>query len=777
MAARRWRAGRLVAAFLAYLGISIASTWPLVTRFSTDVIGTNVDEGAFLWNLWWLKFSLFDLHQSPLFTDYLFYPQGVNLATYTLSPLNALLTLPVQLLLGPIVANNIVVIASLAFTGFGGYLLALQLLDSAFRESDRPEIQRGRFQQLAAFIGGAVMAFPSSRFEYATLGQVNFVSTAWVPFIALFELRMFSALREGRFRRSLLYASAAGACIAASVLTDLTYAVYALLMTIVLGVSGTYSLSHSRRASIPRVEESPAGITSAGSATSKAGSALRRLLFGGLVLGAVAVVPVLPIAVPFASDRTVAQSGWGEADRFSIDLVNLVTPTLQQQIYGDLPKVWSRDFRDRPVLFLGWFGGLAAVAAAAVAFRKAKTWIALGLTSLVLSFGPILHVGGKNSFDLDGIVVRFPMPFLFLHYVPFLGANRVPNRFSILVSVALGVLIAFGMSYLSAGLFRLRVFGSLIVILNFFVLAVLLFEQTSVPLPIRTAVAPSPYYALAKIPGDFSVLQLPLGWRNSFGTQGIERTILQSYQSVHHKRLLGGNTSRNPAIAFDYFKRVPFIRTIIAMEEGKPFENDAARNDPSLAAGVVELFNLRYVAMQRSITPSVVQEYTQSMLRLNPVEDDGDTVLFEIQRPPAPEKQHLEIGAASGDAFLSAGWGENELAAGDVTLVWGNQKHAEIVVPGTGGVATVRFRLLPFTYPDMPPQKVTIAAGGRQVSTQTLVPDWNVIELKLPLAAGANKLALDFDNSASPSDVLKTSDRRQLTAALDWIDICPAQGC
>src|SRR5207248_476870 len=74
----------------------------------------------------------------------------------------------------------------------------------------------------------------------------------------------------------------------------------------------------------------------------------------------------------------------------------------------------------------------------------------------------------------------------------------------------------------------------------------LVLEHLSVPLPLTDATVPAFYSQLADDTDDYAILQLPLGWRNSFGTLGAEDTRVQYYQSIHHKRMLGGNTSRNP---------------------------------------------------------------------------------------------------------------------------------------------------------------------------------------------------------------------------------------
>lgn len=64
------------------------------------------DKGTNLWNLWWVYYALFHLHQSPLWSDFVFYPWGCDLRFHTLSLANGIIALPVTALFGPVVAYN-----------------------------------------------------------------------------------------------------------------------------------------------------------------------------------------------------------------------------------------------------------------------------------------------------------------------------------------------------------------------------------------------------------------------------------------------------------------------------------------------------------------------------------------------------------------------------------------------------------------------------------------------------------------------------------------------
>ena len=57
-------------------------------------------------------------HVSPLFTDYMFFPVGINLAYFTLTLLNGLAAIPLQALFGLIAASNLITVAYFVLAGW-----------------------------------------------------------------------------------------------------------------------------------------------------------------------------------------------------------------------------------------------------------------------------------------------------------------------------------------------------------------------------------------------------------------------------------------------------------------------------------------------------------------------------------------------------------------------------------------------------------------------------------------------------------------------------------
>src|SRR4029077_3277575 len=118
---RRLNPRHLKRALVIYLLIAVAlfsSTW---IDPAGSLIGTPKDPKLFVWYLGWLPHEL-SLGHNPLFTDYLSFPNGVNLMWNTSMIFPAFLLWPVTAVFGPVVAYNVLVTAGLALSAWFGFL-------------------------------------------------------------------------------------------------------------------------------------------------------------------------------------------------------------------------------------------------------------------------------------------------------------------------------------------------------------------------------------------------------------------------------------------------------------------------------------------------------------------------------------------------------------------------------------------------------------------------------------------------------------------------------
>ncbi|MBN1992809.1 MAG: hypothetical protein JW953_08875 [Anaerolineae bacterium] len=769
-----------------YLLLALILTWPLAVHLTSHIPGEATwafDEATFIWNMWWFKFSLLNLQQTPLVSTYIFFPLGVNLTTYTFNLFNAAFGLPLQLAFSLPLAQNLALLFSYVSSAYGMFLLSLYLLYQTNMGQPAahvtPPTNMSPTSYLAAFAAGSVYAFSASRMMYVALGHYNFVTIQWFPFYTLFLLK---TLRDGNIKKHILTTSLFAAfCLYA----ELTYSVFLIFITLlVVGGEWVKTWKQERRSN---------------SALIKTLSALALIVLFTLIFTAPFVLSVLPDFL----DPAYAQPGWGEGLKLSADLAGLFTLTPLHPLAGvdwitELRAVieGTGRFNDANTLFLGY--GILALALLGFAVRRKQGWVWLGgvIIFTILSLGPLLTINGQNRFNLDGLEVTFPLPFALLHYLPVLNAHRVPNRFGIPLSLSMAVLVGFAIAWLLGKLeIRNKDLGQdsgpknrhfLISIFSFFILlSLLLFDQYSVPLPLTDARIPEIYYQIGAEANDFTLLQLPLGWRNSYGTLGAERTQLQYYQAAHHRPILGGNTSRNPAFKFDYYANIPLFSALTETELYRSVDEITLARARQQAAELMALYNVKYLVIHSPIEHRKPYEDTFLATRTlafdliphQPVPRYQTSAVeaFAIEQTPLPNPLILDFGDWTSDPYRGEGWASNEeiFAA---TANWATDTTALVFFPRRGsGNRQLSIHLAPFDYPGMPEQTLQLTLNGHPLpSSFSLNKGWQTIETVLPetyLQEGLNRLTLRFAHTAQPRRVLPANRAVGGTGAETPVDL------
>jgi hypothetical protein len=719
-----------------YAVLTLVLTYPLITHFNTHVMGTDVwafDEYTFIWNTWWFRYSLLNLHSNPLFSSHIFYPLGISLVLYTYNLFNAMMSLPLQPFFSLPAIANLMNVFAFTFSGYGTYLL----LCHVFRQKREDGAQDSFTVHGAAFIGGLVYAFGSYRFIYAALGHHNFVGSQWIPFYVLFLIR---TVNEKSWRNAVL----AGLFATLAVLCEMTFGVFLGFFTvIILGFAGWrrfFNLDFCKRMGLL--------LLTCLLTYSPIGYPVLREFFGG----------------------EYGLEGWGHSEKLLVDLFGFTTPTALHSFLGTdwraeliAVREGTARFVDVNTVFLGWVVILLAVFATVRYWKTVKAWVVGALVSGILAMGPLLHVNGRSVFDLDGLLVNVPLPFILLHYVPLVRANRVPNRFGIMLMLCLAVLVGFASQAILRRLtkkgLRLGVMAALS--------SLILFEHLALPMPLTDARVPQWYYDLAEEPGDFSILEFPLGWRNSFGVFGVERTQAQYYQTVHEKRLPSGNISRNPPFKFEYFQRLPIFDSIARVELYEKVDAARIEQDRLLVDDLIYFFDIRYLVFQPIVpdrppysdTRPQVETYVQQVFPTEGVyQDERGLTVYRVRQPGARTAVSIDLGTEGARLYQGEGWSRDEVI-GDATANWADQRSAQIYVPlRQMGDYEFSFRALAFGYEGAPQQTIALRVNGHRLPEVISVgPYWEEHSLSVPeeyLKPGINRVLLEFQYAVSPREAL-----------------------
>ena len=720
-----------VYALIAYIVLAIALTYPLLLNLGTRVAGDGSDDPALAWNLWWVPYSIIHLGKSPIYTDYMFYPIGLNLAFYTLTYLNAFLSIPFQYAFNLVVATNVNLWLSFALSGFGAYLLVKYILRGAR--------SAGRETELAAFVAGALYAFSSNKFLYASLGQYNIASSHWIPFYILFLLKLTDPSSSPRAPRVFLrYGFLLGLFLLFQALSEFIFASFLIIFTASYLV---YWLARNRF-------RPPSFV----------------LRLSALVVAALTfTIPMLPILAAMIQDMLTEgdfiQRGLGFADVFSSDVLGFFVPSHLNPIFGNLQAQFH--FLYTNFAYLG-FVALALAILAIIFVPRARSWGIFGAIFILISLGPTLLVNGAHY------APSVPMPFNLLLEIPLIKGNRYPSRWSVMVTLALAVLVGYAVAWASQKLkVKSKKFGLL---LPFAFLLLTLFEHLSSPLPTSDFQIPDLYQTIEQDKGNFTVLEIPLAWRNGFrmtGTLDQAMMFAQWYQTEQQHPILGGNTSRNPELKFQYFTEAPVINSIIAVETGHTLDDATIQRDRELAPDVLRFFGIRYIVWHSPRDPQnrsaldAARAYVQYVLpvtQISQVDDDtGETVAFRVNDLPPLNQTMIRSNqtgftASEIDPMARLNFAEGWGVVGE-PMIWATRRQAKVFVrldePTDAKLAFNAF--VPMTN-----QRVTVQVNGHIVGSLVMQKNWG--EYSLPVArdvwqVGLNEIVFQFDTLVSISSL------------------------
>ena len=640
-------------ALLGYLALALLMTYPLIRDFSQAIPGDGFDGWQNVWNLWWIKRALLVDVNSPYFTRFVDYPDGVYLYFHTLNIFNGLTFLPLTINGGPLVAYNVAVVFSFVVGGYGAYLLALYVMRKASAQ---------RSVQLAAFLGGFVFAFSPYHMAHL-LGHMQLISLEWLPFYALFVIKLIdtSVIRQidksanpqmdkSTVRRIGLselahpklenlnpplfsYALTAALFLVLVAACDWYYAFYMVLFS---GLYLLWTIWRRRIWLLPTLA----------------------LVGTGLIF----VLITSPVLAPMVRESMAADymvPPPGSTERLSADLTAFFTPSELHPVWGELAGRWAGRFTastSERTVYAGYSVLALTVLSLVAQWRVARFWALSALVFGVLALGPVLHIGGITQFGEVGPIL---LPYALLHQaIPLLRISRSVSRFDVVVMLSLGVLTAIGLNWLlchirGAGYNRLV---GLLVALG--VLGLVGLEFWVAPYPMSEPETQPFHYQLAQEPGGFSVVDIPMDW---------DRPANLLYQTVHEKPTVSGYTSRTNPLSPAW--RTPVLQTF------RYLGPDINVGDPhALAPTVLTDLDVRYIIIHKLDLPP--GDYREATLDLADEVFDGWQVIvdndwlkvFEVPQHPDPVP-YLVLGEGWAPRYWHNGGPARAMAAPVATLL------------------------------------------------------------------------------------------------------------
>ncbi len=549
---------------LLYLIATIVMTYPVAVRLSGDwVASRDVDTYMKLWDQWWFAKTI-AAGQSLNFTRDIFFPGGIDLTYHSICWSATVLMWLVTPILGSIGAYNFNILFAVFTTAYGGYLLSRSMTQ----------------HRSAAWLGGAVYSFIPYHIAH-TGGHPDLVHLAAIPIAVLL------------FTRAIQKSSIASALVAAVMIglvafTGLYLIIFAFITLIPIFIYLAFEHHRWRTQEFWKMA----------------------IIFG--IASAIVVGPRVWPLVQSSDALDEALAGKFNADTLQTDLLAFVIPSHFNPIFAPVVEPIANRF----VMNQKWpaYLGLVAIVmwGSALTWRKNRkltwTWALLGLFFAIMALGPVLRFNGK-------IYDNVPLPLAYLEWFPPMRAVARPDYFVLALILPLGVVTGIGVDRWLIALDRHR---RIQIIFTIGLAVCMLFEYWDGVYP-GFDPTPNPFYTqLANEPGQFALIDLPMGRFNS------KEYI---YDQITHRRpIVEGLIGRTPPEAYSYINNNALLSH---WENNTPLdcqEIDAATIRHSFDQLAAD--NFRYIIVHH--TDGTVPDTFSGYLTSQPIYHDDSITAYSV---------------------------------------------------------------------------------------------------------------------------------------------------
>ena len=632
---------------IGYILLTIVLTYPIVLNISTKVTAKGGDVWVYLWNIWWLKKSLFELGISPYYTYYMFYPTGISLAYTTMSLYNSFLAIILRYFFDLITTYNILILSTFVLSGYFMYLLTKYFIGN----------------KIASFVSGIIFAFS----PYHTITSFDYLNLATIQWIPLYILFLFKTMNENNKKNPIM----AAFFLFLISLSEFQYMGFAFIFTVFFLL---YHLWMEKEKILNK-------------------NFVKRFFISILFFGIMALPFLYPLLVnPHTNVSLVSFY-------YSQDIVSFFIPSNFHPIFGkyslDVLTAITADNMNFGGIFpigyiviflvgfyainkeegVGWIlskiniaksmlrnpkvikrllivislviiilyylfrsnipeylVGISFVLFYTILYilireRKISFWALSAILFFLLAMGPFLRILG--SFHSI-----FIMPYLFLMALPGFSIFRTPYRFDLFLMLSLAVLSAYGIKEILLSVKRKN-------IVMFIISILIIFEFLVIPFPMSSVEVPEIYIKISKESDNFAIMDIPISpYSRIYSNISWEHNIpiYLFYQIHHNKKIVGGYISNTPDYVIKFFDYTPVFHQIFNFNS----DSDIICQDISeIGIGVLNYYNISYVLIHKgelkySIYPKNASEISEgivmTILKEKPVYYDDDIVAYKVPK-------------------------------------------------------------------------------------------------------------------------------------------------
>lgn len=570
---------------IVYLLLTVIALNALIANFTTALPGTVVVQASdqiqpsefdiFTWDLWWVRHAVFDLHVSPLVTNYLVYPFASPLAGHTLALLWGFISAPLQSLFGLISTFNLIVVFNFVAAASLMYVFA------------RRHVQHASI----AWLAGLIFAFTPAMLHRASLGHLDKLSVFWLPLVLLVWDKVVASRRW-------TWAVILGLCLYLSWLTDFQQTMWAMCLLVPYTVFGTRMNTDNtdrknQSAFTPALRRAQRGASVRDNRRSK--------FFLAVLALAAFIVPTLFVPLPQLI----------EASRLNYPPARLEDTA----DFAFLPQYFFAPDANGD-LSIGLLLPTLTLVTIPFIRRDGRRWLWLVIAALcfILALGPYVDIGST----------RIPMPYTLVHQL-LGGQYRTPMRFATPGVFALAMLVALTLDRMFNNVKGPTQGRPLHVVVVAALAIVFVFDyHLTQPFPVTRMTDYQAYHDIAAAPGDFAVLEIPIGVRTGFAVVG-RGEYLQYYQTIHHHPIPTGYLSRLPNEIMDFYFFDPLVGAL-TLSRALPAEVDARLER------LIRDWNIGYVILHRDLLePGRVRAFGNLLDRqpaLERIGEEGPLVIY-----------------------------------------------------------------------------------------------------------------------------------------------------
>jgi len=578
--------------------LTMILTLPVILDFANEAAGLACDDSCYvMWRFWWTDFS-FENDLDPQYSNYIFYPDGINIGIGgSLLPI-AIGFLLVQFL-DHVTAWNIIWFLGLVFGGYGCYLLA-----NNFSKN-----------YLSSIIAGIIFTFTTYHMSHS-LAHPGLSMIVWLPIFVLFLFKLLE-------KQSKYYSIVGGIIF---FLVSLTHPYNSLFITIFSIIFFAVYIFRQKKVS------NKTFITN-----------FSILFTIGLISSS-----VLFLSTPAISDELPSRP-LSEHINYSANLENLILPVHQHttQIISDYGMITSfYSFFDKQpfsqsienLTFLG-YSVIFLSALAVIRYRRNHTWFWLLICGIfvLMSLGPELKIFNEST----GIELPDKV---FYDNIPGWDQLRSPARFIVMANLALAVLA----SYAVYGLIKNK-FSSFKqqIMLTTIIGFVILFEFSMIPYLSYTEPIPDIYEEIKNDESKFAVLPVPIGGTGDYALMSDPAML---YHQLHHEKpIYGGYEARAT------FETLSGTQTyFLNMFHILGSKDDIIKQDLTThGLSLFDHFDIKYVTLDKDspiwkfltwqndplqvFLPETKQLMSEILSGDNPVYEDDRIVVYKIPKPNSSE--------------------------------------------------------------------------------------------------------------------------------------------